>query len=265
MSKLTRGNLKDDEVLTHDHILLRNDGNFKFADIGKDKGVSDAGFSWGPLFVDLNLDSHMDLLVSQNFDMIPTQVAAPLPSQRWLYDKELKKFVKYKGLANRSVGQTPLSIDIDGDGIKDIIWVNMIGPARAYKLINKDNNNFINVKLPDTLDYANAKIIVKTPNNKLIQEFIIGGTGFSSDMSNLIQFGIGKENQVEYVKIKKINSEDQIINNPKINSTIAGVQPLLRTVPKIKNGDHKVAYRQRMFSHISPLVVKQQSYRPFLT
>jgi hypothetical protein len=264
VTKLSRGNLKANEVLTHDHILLRNDGNFKFVDIAKDKGVNNAGFSWGPLFTDLDLDSHMDLLVSQNFDQIPTQVSAPLPSQRWIYDDDLKKFIKYKGLANPSVGQAPLSIDIDNDGLKDIIWVNMIGPSRAFKIINKNNNNFISVKLPDTLDFANAKITVKTPNNEYIREHIIGGTGFSSDASTVLQFGLGKEDKVETVTIKLINGHKEVIENPKINTTIMPAKPITKPNDKDSSKNHKKAYYDKMFSHFSKVKYRPKVYRPFL-
>ena len=225
VSKLSRGNLKDDEILTHDHILLRNDGNFKFIDIGKQTNVANAGFSWGPVFTDLNLDGYDDLLVSQNFAQLASQVVNPLPSQRWIYDKTTNKFVKSDKYPNRSVGQTPLSMDIDDDNINDVVWVNMIGQSRVYKVKNDDNNNFINVKIPDTLDFANSKIIVKTPNNEYVKEYIIGGVGLSSDTPSTLQFGIGKEENVEKVTIKFANPKFQeiTIDNPTINSTLVGI------------------------------------------
>jgi len=220
VSDYTRGNLKPDEKLTHDHILLRNDGKFKFIDIGKEKNINDAGFSWGAVFADLNLDTHLDLLVSQNFDQIPTQVIAPLPSQRWLYDPKTKKYVKLNKYKNPAVGQTPLSVDIDGDGIQDVIWVNMIGSIKVYKVNNEDKNNFINIKLPDTIDFANAKVEVYANNKKFVKEYIIGGTGFASDMSQTLQFGLGKIEKVEKILVKTIYGKEYKFDNPKINSTV---------------------------------------------
>jgi hypothetical protein len=256
VSPLSRGNLKDGEVLTHDHILLRNDGNFKFVDIAKEKGINDAGFSWGPLFTDLNLDSHMDLLVSQNFAQLTSQLVNPLPSQRWLYDPKLKKFVKYSELENRSVGQTPLSIDIDGDGINDVLWINMVGPSRAYKVKNVDGNNYINVKIPDNLDYANAKITVTTPKNNYTKEYIIGGVGLSSDTPSIIQFGLGKEKSVNKITIELLNGKKQVIDNPTVNSMVVGNVLDKSNVQTINSSTDKPI--------MNSIIGKQFVYKPYL-
>jgi len=230
ITKLSRGDLKSGEVLTHDHILLRNDGNFKFIDIAKEKGINNAGFSWGAVYQDLNLDSYLDLLVSQNFDQLVTQKYAPLPSQRWLYSKDEDKYIKTDKYANRSVGQSPLTIDIDGDGIQDIVWINMFGPIRIHKILNSDKNNYINIKLPDTLEFANAKVTVKTKNRSFVKEYIIGGTGFASDMSQTLQFGLGKIHKVDKVSVNTIYGKDYTYDNPKINTTI-----VVRKNKQVKN------------------------------
>ena len=49
---------------------------------------------------------------------------------------------------NYGYGQTPLFVDVDKDGIKDLIWINMKGPLKVYSNKNVFNNNYLNVKLP---------------------------------------------------------------------------------------------------------------------
>ena len=220
VSKTTRGNLKDDEVLSHDHIILRNDGKFKFTEIGKKMGINNAGFSWGANFIDFNLDTYLDLLVAQNFTEIATHQLAPLPGQRWKYDPNIKKYVKEDKYKNPHYGQAPLSIDVDGDGIKDIVWINMKNPIKIYKGTKPENNNYINISLPNDIRFANAQVEVKTNNKIYTKEYIIGGTGFGSKMSSILQFGLGEIKKIDKVRIKTIYGNIYTYNKPKINSTL---------------------------------------------
>ena len=37
------------------------------------------------------------------------------------------------GLENRYYGQSPLVVDLDGDGRNDFVWLNIDGPLRAFR------------------------------------------------------------------------------------------------------------------------------------
>ena len=220
VSPNTRGNLRSDEILTHDHVLFRNDGQFKMTEVGKEYNLNKSGFSWGAAFADINLDSYLDLLVAQNFRDIPTHKLAPLSGQRWLYNSQTKKYVKTDKYPNPAVSQTPLMVDVDNDQLQDIVWINMLEPAKIYKMENKSKNNFINVKLPDQIEFANAKVYVTANGKTQMREWIIGGIGFASDSSQTIQFGLGKVSKVDSVKVKTIYGKTYEFKNPKINGTI---------------------------------------------
>lgn len=70
-----------------------------------------------------------------------------------------------------------------------------------------------------------AKVFVKLKKKTLAKEYIIGGTGFGSDMSNILQFGLGKEKNIVKISIKTIYGKLYEYANPKINSTIAIIKP----------------------------------------
>jgi hypothetical protein len=64
---LTSGHLRDDQRHTHEWMLWRNDGNFRSTDVTDAYRLTDEGFAWGAVFVDLNLDGQLDLFVAQNY------------------------------------------------------------------------------------------------------------------------------------------------------------------------------------------------------
>lgn len=209
LKKTQRGNNK--------HILLRNDGNFKFVDITKDK-MKTHGFGWGAVFEDIDLDSEYDLLFSQNYVDNPIHKYLKHMSQVLLNVNG--KFKRTHKFPNFNFGQTPVLMDIDEDNIKDIIWVNMVGPLKIYKNPNKNNNNYINVKLPSDVSFTNAKVFTYANDKVYMKENIQGGIGFGGDQSEYLTFGLGKINKVDKVIVKTIYGDEYEFLNPKINSQL---------------------------------------------
>jgi hypothetical protein len=210
-----RGGLLPGQPITNNHMMLRNDGDYKFSVVSDEQNVSDYGFGWGCVMEDINLDGRLDLLFAQNYvDFIHPQL---LPSAVLFNDGE--KFTRQSRYINRNYGQTPVLLDLNGNGIKDIAWVNMKGPIVAYLNNNEDNNNFINVRFPDKIQYINATVTIYHSNKKQIRQNIVGGVGFSGDQSHILSFGIGKDEKVDKIHIKTIYGEEQTIDNPEINKT----------------------------------------------
>lgn len=210
-----KGGLLSGQPITNKHMLLRNDGNYKFSVVSDEQNVSDYGFGWGCVMEDINLDGHLDILFAQNYvDFIHPQL---LPSAVLFNDGT--KFIRKNRYINRNYGQTPVMLDLNGDGIKDIAWVNMKGPVVAYINKNEDDNNFINVRFPDKIQYVNATVTIYHGDKKQIRQNIIGGVGFSGDQSHILSFGLGRDTLVDKIHIKTIYGEEQTIENPDINKT----------------------------------------------
>ncbi len=211
--------IKKDQKLNHEHIILRNDGNFKFTDVSDQYLKRKFGFGWGGVFSDLNLDGKLDLLFSSNYKVHPIHQYIT-HVQPVLLNKN-KQFVQTYKYADFNYGQTPLVVDINKDNIKDVVWINMSGPIRVYANQNYDKNNYINIKLPSNIKFTNAKITLYLPNGqKYIRENIQGGIGFASDQSEMHSFGLNKNKKIDRIEVDTIYGDKYIYKNPKINSNL---------------------------------------------
>lgn len=230
-NKLSLGDVKKNQKQVFHHVLLRNDGKFKFTEISKSAGIQGDGFGWGAIMEDLNNDGRMDILFAENFMLNP---------KNWLYPgvghyysgtstssastpnetsaSTPNKFKRIFQFQNPKFGQTPMLADINQDGIKDVIWVNMSGPS-TYYLRQKPKGNYLNVVLPETADYVNAQVVLQSGQRKFYKQVIQGGVGFGGDQSNVITFGLGDRNKIKQVRVYTLSGKTHTINNPKINTT----------------------------------------------
>ncbi len=215
--RMSKGDIQPGQKQAFAHVLLRNDGDFKMMDVMEEKGIPGDGFGWGAIMADLNLDGRIDLLFGENFSLIPRHHINPGPGHVYYQDKagQFQRRFKYK---NKNFAQTPLLADLNGDNIKDVIWINMHGPSIAY--INNEKSNYLNVRLPETVEFVNAKVTITVDGQKQYRENIQGGIGFGSDSSNIISFGLGDKTTVDLVTVKTLDGKIYNVKNPRINSTI---------------------------------------------
>ncbi len=145
---LVGGDLRDDQPMELEWLILRNDGAMKLTDVTQEAGVTGFGFAWGGVFDDINGDGAQDLLVAQNYVKWPVHKLLKLPGKILLGDPEgTARFYTGSGLENSNFGDTPLLADVNGDGRKDIFWINMDGPVQGY--INASEHPQIAVRMPD--------------------------------------------------------------------------------------------------------------------
>jgi hypothetical protein len=228
-SAIVSGDLRKDQAHLQktQHILLRNDGNFKFTEIGEKTGIDGKGFGWGAIIEDLNMDGKMDILFGTNFmmyylsDLLGRNVGY---YYKWIglnrdgmpqYKREFKYLTS-------SYNQTPMLVDTQGDNVKDVVWVNMAGRTQIQLRDTSDlDGNFLNVKLPENTDFVNAKVVIELGNGKVMyNEVIQGGVGFGGDQENVISFGLGEESVVKEVRVHRLDGKIYKVSNPNINSTL---------------------------------------------
>lgn len=222
-AEILRGDLRDDQTLIVDLILLANDGNFNFTDKSKEAMVNLYEFSWGALFEDFNLDGLQDLVFSENYVDLLNSKLMPLPARFLMQIPGEKSFVNIEdknNTLNPYFGITPMASDFNNDGYPDLVHINLDGKARVF--ISKGNvgNNYLKVNLPLTPAFINARVTLTLSNGNKITLQKVVGEGLSSDQSNTLFFGLGKSTELPTLQLDLINGAHYEISVEKLNTQI---------------------------------------------
>jgi hypothetical protein len=216
---LTSGDLRKDQRHTHDWMLWRNDGDFRFTDVTDSYGLAGEGFAWGAVFEDLNLDGQLDLFVAQNYIKWPIHHVVKLSGRTYLQStREDSRGFRHSSaleLENRYFGQSPLIVDLDGDGRQDLVWLNIDGPVRAF--LNTAPGNYITIVVPDTVASLGTRISIETDQGTSYTRTVIGSVGMLTDQTPELSFGLGRLERIRRAVIQRPNGQTMIISGPLIN------------------------------------------------
>jgi len=185
---LLRGDLAKDAPFNTDYMLLRNDGGLKFSDVAGEAGIAKLGFGWGTVFADLNLDGHEDLMAAQNYAKLPLNFLMTRYPGQVMQNQGDGTFIsvsKSSGALDKAFGITPVVGDYNGDGWPDIVWANLMGPAKAY--INEGNGEpGAKVRLDNNTRALNALVEYPINDKTTLTRQIIAGQGLGSDQSRTV-------------------------------------------------------------------------------
>jgi len=185
-----KGNIEDTSLLDFEWFLLENQWDFVFEEVADKTKVADYEFSWGAVMADMNNDGRQDLLVAENYVDLPQQAIFKLPG-RMLIQNSKGEFVsteKQSGVRNFHFGITPLVSDFNQDGLLDIVWINIDGPAQAF--VSKpetSRNHYLKLQMPSDAKHIGAKIIIESNNQKKLEDYITW-EWLASDQSSTIVF-----------------------------------------------------------------------------
>ena len=220
--KFVRGDLNDDQALNLDWLLLENAGQGGFRNATRKYGLEGYGFGWGGVFEDMNLDGELDLLVAQNYIKWPKHKANKLPNKAFIQLKQAGRRGFYHldelGLNNPHYGHSPLIADLNNDGLPDVVWLNMDGPARAF--LNQSIHNYLKVLVPDTARYLGATLSIETKAGRSYTKQVMANIGFATDQTPNVFFGLGEMKEITSLNVRLANGEESIIENPQVNSTV---------------------------------------------
>ena len=204
----------DDRPQSKRNTLFLNRGDNTYAEIGQLSGLSATGWSWSPVFLDVDLDGYDDLLVTTgyyrdalNADAIAEMKNIRSSAHRALTREEYREIKKLfpklpqqnKAFRNRGdltfedksadwgfkdhgISQGICVADLDNDGDLDVIVVRQNAPVALYK--NESDAPRIAVRLlgkPPNTRGIGAKIKLFGAGLPESQEMICGGRYLCAD------------------------------------------------------------------------------------
>ncbi len=191
------------EVLRNTLCLSRGDGTF--AEIAQLAGLEATDWTWGSVFLDVDLDGYEDLLLTTGnlhdvLDADAMQSRAPrMPpldtacrAYRNNGDLTFSEKGADWGFNFTGISQGIATADLDGDGDLDVVVNRMNSPAGSYR--NNSPAPRLLVRIPATA--VGAKIKVSGSGPPQTQTVIAGGRYLSSDDGSRA-FAAGLSNVVE--------------------------------------------------------------------
>jgi hypothetical protein len=237
-----------DNQYSHNTFLV-NYGNTHYYDISFSSNTHATDWSWCPMFLDINLDGHEDLIVTNGHmrKAMDTDILLKIEQQRSnrkisksQYKRLKSTFVEHYALnrilinnkdltytdQSKSMGFNELSIshgmasaDLDKDGDQDIVINNANSLCSIYENISDVPRIIINLKgIKNNFFGIGCKVIYHTSNSKYLKEVTCGGRYLSGSDTTVTfpYFGSGKE---DYIQISWPNGIKQILNDIRPNKS----------------------------------------------
>ena len=196
------------------NILFRNRGGLIFADDSYPSGLGFASLQrlgFGAVFLDADLDGHLDLAIANGHVQRPAQRLFHVP-----YEQEAQLFVgqgaaKFRDVSdkagayfqNRYVGRGVAWADYDNDGLPDLAFSNNAGPAVLLRNATRTENRWVRLELIGVRSNRNAigaRLEIEAGGRKQVR-FITGGGSYLSASERRLLVGLGQADQIDRLTV----------------------------------------------------------------
>ena len=244
-------------VADHQHYqymqnaLQVNMGHGYFCDMAPLAGVTKSDWSYSTLFADLDIDGDQDILITngvlrdlQNNDfntMVKERYQGMVGPQNYLEilksipsnpvkniiftnegNMQFSKLAPESGFDTPSFSHGMTYVDLDGDGMLDVVINNMNAPASIYKNASETDGHYINIKLegPDqNIDGLGISVMVYAGAKKYINTMQTT-RGYFSSVEPALYFGLGKVSQVDSIKVYWDHKAMSVLKDIKTDQTM---------------------------------------------
>ena len=219
-----------------------------FSNVSRLSNTSSTDWSWGPLFADLDNDGWKDLFVSngtrrevnnrdyfkklesvKNLKETSLALTKKIPSEKidnFVFknngDLTFEKVNQQWGIVYEGFSNGVVYVDLDNDGDLEIVLNNIDDEACVFENKSSEINNFIKIKLKGTKNNPfglGAKIEIANNNLFQTQELTLT-RGFQSSVAPEFNFGLGKSEKIDSLKITWTDGKQQILKNIAANQIL---------------------------------------------
>lgn len=238
------------------NCLQLNNQDGTFSDIAQLSGADATGWSWGALIFDLNNDGWKDLFVcngiskdltDQDFleffrnpetmnryrengfditDILNKMPSVPIPNYAFINQRNLffKNESDSLGFGTPSFSNGAAYADLDGDGDLDLVINNENMEAFVYRNMSTEmlHNHFLKINLDgDSLNTYGFGARLQLYAGGTIQTLEqMPSRGFQSSVDPVLNFGLGKTNQIDSLTIRWPGGRFDVIKNVPIDTSI---------------------------------------------
>ena len=227
------------------------DGSPRFANMARETGTELGGWSFGAQFGDLNNDGNLDLYLTNgyisaakesywydyskvaggNTEIISDAANWPPMKGRslsgfqakrvWLSDGagHFNEVAQNVGVTDRLDGRAVALGDFGNRGALDVVVANQRGPLLFYRNTVDPKRNWVGFDLRGTKSNASAigAQVMLFWNGKQQKQEVSGGSGFCSQNSRRLHFGLGANAKIERAQIRWPSGQLQTLKAPEVN------------------------------------------------
>ena len=218
----------------YENFLLVNNGDGTFDEIGQAAGVDDFGMGWGCTFLDVDNDGWQDIYAAND------SYFSDYPNLLYRNNQDLTFGTVSEGspLSSMEPGYGTVTLDFNNDGKMDIYLANYVGEVgnQLFRNDSPTDHNWVKIKAEGTESNKSAigaRITIETAGQKWTDE-IVGTSGYATQNSFTLHFGMGQNNIIEKMTIRWPNGLEEVYENLKVNTTYSLVEGMGFTTPVVE-------------------------------
>jgi len=183
-----------------ENVLYLNNGDGTFTNVSTQAKVDDYGMGWSTAWLDYDCDGLQDIYVANESHFTPY----PNVLYRNLGDGTFNIVSKGTPLESNYSGFGMATADLNNDGGPDIFVANDNDYENDELFISDQiSNNWIKIKcvgVQSNKSGIGTRVEIQTTQGKQV-DMVTGGSGYCSQNSLTLQFGIGSASQIDLLKI----------------------------------------------------------------